>query len=76
MGPVFSALKGWEVDCSPHSPFAREPFLVEKFPLGTEQGSLGGWHDAGKMKLVPHPPTPLYGYSQVFCFTVLLKFLK
>lgn len=50
-----------------------ELLLAVRFILGTEQCWPGGWDDTVKMKLffLPH-----FGYSQISCSTVLLKFLK
>lgn len=73
-GPSCSAPKGW--GSGSLTPFSlsqgRKIFLPGVFPLGAEQCQPGGWNNADKIKLFFLPIL----CSQVFCSTVLLKFLK
>ena len=75
-GSSCSDLKGWG-SClfTPLSLFSSgKLFLAGEVPHGDEQCWLGGWDDAGKMKLF----FLLFscGYSHVLCPIVLLNFLK
>ena len=67
VGPSCGAPKGWR--SWPLIPLS--PFQQREFPPDAEQGQPG----AGRMQNKAVLPF-LYRYSQVFCSTVLLKFLK
>lgn len=73
VGPSCSAQRLGKLVAHPALPFlVRKLFLAGKFPLDAEQYWLGKWDDTGKKRLF----SLLVPYTQGFCSTVLLKFLK